>query len=93
LFLDNYCKEEHLPYYIDTGINFINVIVTGTTKGTGMRMVTDFSGIDLAGIAGIGDSDADLEFLDLCGFTACPSNGSARLKKSRLYLAISIREG
>jgi hydroxymethylpyrimidine pyrophosphatase-like HAD family hydrolase len=38
-FLEEHCKSTCLPYYIDTGINFINVIVAGTSKGTGMQMI------------------------------------------------------
>lgn len=79
-FIEKQCKARQWPYYVDKGINFINVIVEGTNKGTGMRMIVERMGLDMACIAGIGDSDSDLAFLQLCGITACPSNGSERLK-------------
>nr|MDO8111992.1 HAD-IIB family hydrolase [Candidatus Sigynarchaeota archaeon] len=86
-FLDKHIMKDHLPYYIDTGINFINVIVAGTNKGTGLQMIVEHTGIDPADIAGIGDSNCDWEFMKFCGFTACPSNASDDLKKKVNYVS------
>ncbi len=86
-FIEKHCNAQHLPYYVDTGINFINVIVAGTDKGTGMQMVAGKTGIALSSLAGIGDSNTDLAFLDLCGITACPSNGSKELKETVDYVS------
>jgi hypothetical protein len=86
-FLEKHCKGKRLPYYIDTGINFINVIVAGTNKGTGLQMVADRTGLALSRVVGIGDSNSDLSFLDLCGATACPSNGSKDLKEKVDYVS------
>ncbi len=86
-FIEKYRDAGHLPYYVDTGINFINVIVAGTDKGTGMQMIAGRTGIALSSVAGIGDSDTDLAFLDLCGITACPSNGSKGLKEKVDYVS------
>ncbi len=86
-FIEKHCQERHLPYYVDMGINFINVIVAGTDKGTGMQMIAGRTGIALSSVAGIGDSNTDLAFLDLCGITACPSNGSKELKEKVDYVS------
>jgi hydroxymethylpyrimidine pyrophosphatase-like HAD family hydrolase len=86
-FIEKHCGSQHLPYYVDSGINFINVIVAGTDKGTGIQMVASRTGIALPSVAGIGDSNTDLAFLDLCGITACPSNGSKELKEKVDYVS------
>nr|MDO8088640.1 HAD hydrolase family protein [Candidatus Sigynarchaeum springense] len=86
-FINDYINERRLPYYIDSGINFINVITAGTDKGTGMRLAAKKGGFDLSSMAGIGDSDSDLAFMDLYGVTACPSNGSPGLKVKVDYVS------
>ncbi|MEX2718293.1 MAG: HAD family hydrolase [Candidatus Sigynarchaeum springense] len=86
-FIAGYIKKRRLPYYIDTGINFINVITAGIDKGTGLRLAAEKAGFDLSSIAGIGDSDSDLAFMDLCAVTACPSNGSPCLKEKVDYVS------
>lgn len=86
-FLRDHVASINLPYYIETGINFVNVIVAGTNKGTGLKMAAEYSGLNTSEFAGIGDSMSDLDFLGLCGFTACPSNGAAKLKEKVDYVS------
>ncbi|MBN2152080.1 MAG: HAD hydrolase family protein [Candidatus Lokiarchaeota archaeon] len=86
-YLEGHCKAQQMPYYVDHGINFINVIVAGTDKGTGLQLAAARGGFDLSRVAGVGDSDSDLPFLELCGVTACPSNGSPGLKARVDYVS------
>ena len=86
-FLRDHIASIGLPYYVETGINFINVIVEGTNKGTGLKMVANYTGLDTTRFAGIGDSMSDYDFLGLCGFTACPSNGAPRLQEKVDYVS------
>jgi hydroxymethylpyrimidine pyrophosphatase-like HAD family hydrolase len=87
-FLRDHVASINLPYYVETGINFINVIVAGTNKGTGLKMAAEYTGFDTTSeVAGIGDSMSDYDFLDLCGFKACPANGAQKLKEKVDYVS------
>jgi len=86
-FIQNHVLDNDLPYYVEIGINFINVIVNGTNKGTGLCMAAEYTSMDTAEFAGIGDSMSDYDFLGLCGFTACPSNGAPKLKEKVDYIS------
>lgn len=85
--LRDHIAGNDLPYYVETGINFINVIVGGTNKGTGLCMAAEYTDIETTEFAGIGDSASDYDFLGLCGFTACPANGASSLKEKVDYVS------
>ena len=85
--IEEYIKSQRMPYYIDYGINFVNVNVKNVNKGTGLQMAVSNSNIRLDEIAGIGDSMGDWEFLKLCNYSACPKNASEELKTKVQYIS------
>lgn len=82
-----FIKNNKLPYYVDFGINFININIKGISKATGLKMVANKLKIDTKEMAAIGDSTGDWEFMKLCGFTACPNNSTNDLKKLVNYVS------
>lgn len=86
-FIKNYILEKNIPYYVDSGINFVNINVKGVNKGTGLSMVAEKLNIKTSQIVGIGDSKGDWDFMKLCGFSACPQNASLDLKEKCEYIS------
>jgi HAD superfamily hydrolase (TIGR01484 family) len=86
-YVSDFIQDSQMNYYVEFGVNFINIYTNGVTKGTGLQMALKQNGYQSEEVAGIGDSDSDWEFLRFCGFTACPSNASEGLKKKVNYLS------
>jgi hydroxymethylpyrimidine pyrophosphatase-like HAD family hydrolase len=59
----------------------------GIDKGLGLKRVSDLLGVPPARIAGIGDSDPDLSFLRLVGFSAAPANATPAVQEAVQYVA------
>ncbi|NMC07252.1 MAG: HAD hydrolase family protein [Candidatus Lokiarchaeota archaeon] len=85
--LKNYIGKDN-PFVVDEGHNFINITFPGVNKGSGLELLlqsnTEFT---RENIAGIGDSTGDWDFLKMCAFSACPSNGSDFLQDHCNYIA------
>jgi len=67
-------------FYVDEGVLCINVIPAGIDKGVGAEWLCAEAGFALPEVAGVGDSDADLAFLDKVGFSAAPANATAGVR-------------
>jgi hydroxymethylpyrimidine pyrophosphatase-like HAD family hydrolase len=67
-------------FYVDEGVLCINIIPAGIDKGVGTDWLCAEAGFTLAEVAGVGDSDADLAFLDKVGFSAVPANATAGVR-------------
>ena len=67
----------------------VDITPIGIDKGSGLRwLITQLPQefpMELANIAGIGDSGGDLPFLHLVGFSAAPSNASTEVKAMVSY--------
>jgi hydroxymethylpyrimidine pyrophosphatase-like HAD family hydrolase len=59
----------------------------GIDKGVGLERMSKLSGLLPAHMAGVGDSDPDLSFLRLCGFSAAPANASPAVQAAVTYVA------
>jgi len=46
----------------------------GNDKGAGLTWLAQETGVPLAQMAGVGDAEGDLCFLQMCGFCAAPAN-------------------
>jgi hydroxymethylpyrimidine pyrophosphatase-like HAD family hydrolase len=79
--------EEKLPFKLDQGHNFINILHPLVNKATGMQLFFEQERITGNELAGIGDSNSDWDFMELCAFKACPSNASLDLQKKCDYIA------
>jgi hydroxymethylpyrimidine pyrophosphatase-like HAD family hydrolase len=52
----------------------------GVTKASGLRLWSQLTGIDLANVAGFGDSQNDQEFLSAVGWKVAMGNAVPELK-------------
>jgi hydroxymethylpyrimidine pyrophosphatase-like HAD family hydrolase len=59
----------------------------GIDTGAGVAWLADEPGIALDEMAGVGDADSDLVFLDRVGFAAGPSNATAGVRARADYVA------
>jgi hydroxymethylpyrimidine pyrophosphatase-like HAD family hydrolase len=86
--LELFIRENKFEFRMDVGHNFINILFPKIDKGTAMEFfIKEESGLNCNNLGGIGDSDSDMQFLQHCGYRACPSNGSATLKSNCNYIA------
>ncbi|HET7030546.1 MAG TPA: HAD hydrolase family protein [Candidatus Limnocylindrales bacterium] len=74
-------------FYVDEGVLCINVMPAGIDKGVGVDWLCAEVGITPAEVAGVGDSTADLAFLDKVGFSAAPANATAGLRAAVDYVS------
>lgn len=65
----------------------LNVIPRGVDKGAGLRFLCEHSGYVLDEVLGVGDSDVDLPFLKLIGYSAAPANAFDSVKEIVEYIA------
>lgn len=89
--LKKYIKSFDNKYEIETGPNYINIGIPGINKGTGAELLMKIEpNFHFENTVGIGDSDGDWDYMQLCGFTACPANASRFLKSKCNYVASKI---
>ena len=74
-------------FYVDEGVLCINIIPAGIDKGVGVEWICAETGITPAEVAGVGDSDADLAFLEKVGFSAAPANATAGARAAVDYVS------
>lgn len=65
----------------------LNVHPAGIDKGTGLRWLSEVTGITLADMGGVGDSAGDIDFLRLVGRPAAPSNATPGVKAVVEYIS------
>ena len=75
------------PQRIVLNVNGIEVRPHGIDKGAAARRVSDLLELPLSAIAGVGDSDPDLSYLCLVGFSAAPANGTPAVREAVDYVA------
>ncbi len=59
----------------------------GVDKGVGAEWLAEQIGVPLTQLAGVGDSDTDLVFLDRVAFAAAPANATHVVRQSVAYVA------
>lgn len=65
----------------------LNIYPRMITKGTGIEWLAEVTGIALSEMAGVGDSDGDIDFLRLLAFRAAPSNATTNVKSIVDYVS------
>jgi HAD superfamily hydrolase (TIGR01484 family) len=69
-------------------VHGVEVRPRGIDKGSGARRIAELLDLTVEAMAGVGDSDPDLAFLDNCvGFSAAPSNATPRVRQHVMYVA------
>ncbi|MCA1644336.1 MAG: HAD hydrolase family protein [Chloroflexi bacterium] len=74
-------------YDVARNVHGVEVRPRGIDKGSGARRMADLLEIPLTAIAGIGDSDPDLAFLDRVGLSAAPANATPAVRGNVNYVA------
>ncbi|MFQ6057338.1 MAG: HAD family hydrolase [Anaerolineae bacterium] len=74
-------------YVAEESATCVNVIPRGVDKGTGVRWLSEETGVPLSRIGGVGDSTSDLKFLTLVGFAAAPANATPAVKERVHYVS------
>jgi hydroxymethylpyrimidine pyrophosphatase-like HAD family hydrolase len=72
---------------VQASVSCVDVTPSGLDKGTGVRWLSEETGIPLAQMGGIGDSTSDLRFLVLLGRSAAPANATDEVKAAVGYVS------
>lgn len=70
----------------------VEFVPVGCDKGSGIQVVLDKLGIPLSDAYGFGDSNNDLEMLELLEHAICMGNGSARAMEASEYVTTDINK-
>jgi hydroxymethylpyrimidine pyrophosphatase-like HAD family hydrolase len=65
----------------------LNVMPRGVNKGRGLEYLAQLSGYHPAEMLGVGDSDIDLPFLALTGYSAAPANANRAVQQAVQYVS------
>jgi hypothetical protein len=71
---------------IDSGFAY-HILDENVNKGTGIEKLAELAKVEVSEIAGIGDSDTDIDLLQACGFRCAVSNASPGLKAVAEFIA------
>lgn len=74
-------------FYVDEGVECINVMPAGIDKGAGVDWLCSVAGLTPAELAGVGDADSDLVFLGRVGFAAAPANSTVGVRAAVDYVS------
>jgi hydroxymethylpyrimidine pyrophosphatase-like HAD family hydrolase len=82
-------REPEAGFDVAQNVNGVEVRPRGIDKGSGARRVAELLEVPLAAMAGVGDSDPDLSFLDGIGigFSAAPANATPAVRQAVKYVA------
>jgi hydroxymethylpyrimidine pyrophosphatase-like HAD family hydrolase len=58
----------------------VDIVPKGISKASAVKFLLDNTGMDPLSVLGIGDTEADKEWLKLVGWSATPANGREKLK-------------
>jgi hydroxymethylpyrimidine pyrophosphatase-like HAD family hydrolase len=72
-------------FVIERAMTCINVLVRGVDKAEGVRWLSRETGIPLGAMAGVGDSESDVKFMQLLRWSGAPSNAHASVKQLAHY--------
>ena len=75
--------KNQLDASITRSASAVDITPAGIDKATGVRWLVALEGmlaVELANVAGIGDSVGDMPFLRIVGFSAAPANASEQVK-------------
>jgi HAD superfamily hydrolase (TIGR01484 family) len=65
----------------------LNVLPRGLDKGKGLEFLLHKTGYRFEEMLGVGDSESDLPFLALTGYSAAPGNAHERIKQAVQYVS------
>ena len=86
--------EELSPYFefVFHDIPVIEVVPKGYSKGTGVKKVCEFLGIDRRDSFAFGDSANDIDMFTACGTSVAMGSGSEKAKSAADYVTTGLQE-
>lgn len=80
-------SELREPVELVYSTSCLNVLPRQVEKGVGVQFLADYTGIGLAHMLGVGDSDVDLQFLQRVGYSAAPANANPAVRAAVQYVS------
>jgi hydroxymethylpyrimidine pyrophosphatase-like HAD family hydrolase len=80
-------EAQNFPCRVEVSVTSVDIWLNGTDKGDGVKWLSAETGIPLASMCGVGDTQGDLSFLSLVGFSAAPSNAEPEVKACVDYVS------
>lgn len=80
---------------VDNGImtdGLVEILPKGHTKGTGIEKVAELLGLNMNQTVGVGDSNNDLEMLEVVNTAICMGNGSKQAKALSDFITKGVNE-
>lgn len=90
--LSEIMTKGNLPFLIKPGRECFNIFPHILHKGMGIEWLAEQSGIPAETMAGVGDSDNDVPFLEKVGFPSTVSNGSEKTKQVKNCYISKLRD-
>jgi Cof subfamily protein (haloacid dehalogenase superfamily) len=75
------------------GVEFINVVAPGVTKGKALKALTSHLGIALDEVIAIGDGNNDISLLSSAGLGIAMGNATERAKEVADYITLDVERG
>lgn len=72
------------------GVDFINVVALGVSKGKGLKALASHLGISLTEVIAIGDGTNDIPLLSLAGLGIAMGNAPAKVKAIADYITLDV---
>lgn len=73
--------------FISHSASAVDITPCGINKGSGVKFLAEYLGIDLSQMLGIGDTQGDMPFLELVGQSAAPANATDAVKQHVDYVS------
>jgi len=80
-------QEGGFDLYVNSTGFGLHIMEPGLSKLKGLELACSWLGIGLDEVLAMGDSEADMEFLEHCGFSGVPANAPPELKAKAGYAA------
>ena len=75
------------------GLDFVNVVDPGVSKGEAMKELANFLGVNTAEVIAIGDGLNDIPLLEAAGLPVAMGNAFPEVKKVAKYTTLDVDHG
>lgn len=79
-------------FMVDSECQWVEIMNVNCDKGRGLKILSDYMGIDIKDVAAFGDGDNDLEMLEAAGMSVAMGNASENLKRIADYITLDVKE-
>lgn len=80
-------QEGGFDLYVNSTGFGLHIMEPGLSKLKGLELASSWLGIGIDEVLAMGDSEADMEFLEHCGFSGVPANAPPEVKAKAGYAA------